>query len=74
VTLRSSQVAEIPAERRDRWDAARRFALVVEQLENDALDALVADPVPLSDAPSLYARIAEGARFCPPQLVFDATR
>jgi threonine dehydrogenase-like Zn-dependent dehydrogenase len=74
VMLRSSQVSVIPAERRDRWDASRRFALVTELLEDGALDALVAEPVPLSDAPRLYARIAEGARFCPPQLVFDATR
>ena len=74
VTIRSSQVAAIDPARAGRWDRDRRWALVCELLGDAALDRLVAPPVPLSDAPTVYAELARGARWHPPQRVLDATR
>jgi threonine dehydrogenase-like Zn-dependent dehydrogenase len=70
----SSQVGRLPPHRLARFDAARRFAVVTELLEDAALDAIVAPPVPLSDAPRLYAELARGDRASPPHRVFDLTR
>ena len=70
-SIRSSQVGRIPPERRDRWDHARRTELVGSLLRDDGLDALLAPPVPLAEAPSVYAELARGAVWCPPQRVFD---
>lgn len=72
-SIRSSQVARIPPERRDRWDRARRWGLACTLLADDALDALIAPPVPLADAPAVYAELASGAPWCPPQRVFDCS-
>lgn len=74
VTLRSSQVAGIDPRRRGRWSHERRWALVGELLGDDALDRLLAPAVPLSDAPLVYAELARGAPWLPPQRVFDARR
>jgi Zinc-binding dehydrogenase len=74
VRVVSSQVGRLPPHRLARWDHARRFALVVEELADPALDRLVAPAVPLSDAPRLYAELARGARWSPPHRVFDLAR
>jgi threonine dehydrogenase-like Zn-dependent dehydrogenase len=74
VTIRSSQVAHIDPQRSGRWSHARRFDLVSALLRDSALDRLIAPPVPLSTAPEVYAELAAGARWNPPQRVFDATR
>lgn len=74
VTIRSSQVAHIDPRRSGRWSSARRFELVSALLTDSALDRLIAPPVPLSAAPEVYAELAAGARWSPPQRVFDATR
>ena len=74
VTMRSSQVASIDPRRRGRWTHDRRWALVGDLLGEAALDRLVAPAVALSDAPSLYAELARGERWLPPQRVLDARR
>lgn len=74
VTIRSSQVGRIDPRRSGRWDYARRFDLVGALLRESALDGLIAPPVALSTAPEVYAELAEGVRWNPPQRVFDATR
>jgi threonine dehydrogenase-like Zn-dependent dehydrogenase len=56
--LKASQVSHIPPEKSARWTAARRFALVLELLEDARLDALVDCVVPFDDAPGAYARLA----------------
>jgi 2-desacetyl-2-hydroxyethyl bacteriochlorophyllide A dehydrogenase len=74
VTLRSSQVANLDPRRLARWTHERRWALAGELLADAALDRLIAPSVPLSDAPALYAELARGAPWHPPQRVFDARR
>jgi 2-desacetyl-2-hydroxyethyl bacteriochlorophyllide A dehydrogenase len=56
--LRASQVSTLPAERAPRWDAARRFGLVLTLLEDPRLDRLVDPPLPFHEAPAIYARLA----------------
>jgi threonine dehydrogenase-like Zn-dependent dehydrogenase len=55
--LKSSQVSEIPPARAPRWSRERRFALVRELLHEVRLDALIDQPVPFEEAPSVYARL-----------------
>jgi threonine dehydrogenase-like Zn-dependent dehydrogenase len=74
IRIVSSQVARLPPHRLARWDHTRRFALVTDLLADDALDHLVAPPVPLSEAPRLYAELARGDRWSPPHRVFDLSR
>jgi 2-desacetyl-2-hydroxyethyl bacteriochlorophyllide A dehydrogenase len=74
VMMRSSQVARIDPRKSGRWDAARRWSLVCDRLHDAELDRLIAAPVPLADAPMLYAELASGARWSPPQRVLDAAR
>ncbi len=74
VTLRSSQVANLDARRLGRWTFARRWALVAELLADDALDCLIAPSTPLEEAPALYAELARGVPWHPPQRVLDARR
>lgn len=72
VSLLSSQVGTIPASKRDRWSFDRRFELVRERLHDEALDALLAPAVPLSEASRVYAALASGEPRANVQLVFDA--
>jgi threonine dehydrogenase-like Zn-dependent dehydrogenase len=74
VSMRSSQVARIAPGRTSRWTTARRWRLVCDLLRESALDALVAPPVPLSDASATYEELARGVRWSPPHRVFDASR
>jgi 2-desacetyl-2-hydroxyethyl bacteriochlorophyllide A dehydrogenase len=60
ITLVASQVSSIPPRLSSRWSSARRFAIVDELLGEPKLDALIAPPVPLSDAAGLYARLDGG--------------
>ncbi|HEY8039578.1 MAG TPA: zinc-binding alcohol dehydrogenase [Polyangiaceae bacterium] len=57
LVLRSSQVSSVPAGRRARWTATRRFELVRRLLEEPRLDALVSGVVSFDDAPAVYARL-----------------
>ena len=71
VTLRSSQVGRIDPRRSARWSYARRWALAGELACDADLDRLIAPSVPLSQAPAVYAELAAGVRWSPPQRVFD---
>ncbi|HEX7501465.1 MAG TPA: zinc-binding dehydrogenase, partial [Polyangia bacterium] len=55
--LTASQVSRIPAHKTARWDASRRFAMVLERLTDPRLDALVDPPVPFAEAPAVFARL-----------------
>ena len=74
VRIVGSQVGRLPPHRLARWNGERRFELVKELLADAALDAIVAAPVPLSDAPRVYRELARGARWSPPHHVFDLAR
>lgn len=74
VTLRSSQVGRIDPRRSARWSHARRWALAGELCGDGDLDRLIAPPVPLAEAPAVYAELARGVRWSPPQRVFDMIR
>ena len=71
VSLRSSQVGRIDPRRSARWSYARRWALAAELACDADLDRLIAPSVPLSRAPAVYAQLAAGVRWSPPQRVFD---
>jgi 2-desacetyl-2-hydroxyethyl bacteriochlorophyllide A dehydrogenase len=58
LTLRASQVSRLPPGRASGWSFSRRFELVLELLKNPALDALLERPLPLDEAPAIYARLA----------------
>jgi 2-desacetyl-2-hydroxyethyl bacteriochlorophyllide A dehydrogenase len=57
LTLRSSQVSSIPAERGPRWTFDRRFELVKRLLADTWLDALLDNRVDFDDAPEVYAHL-----------------
>jgi len=60
--LVSSQVGQVAASRRPRWDYRRRVEAAVRLLAIPALDALVAEEVAFEDAPRELARVlAPGA-------------
>jgi 2-desacetyl-2-hydroxyethyl bacteriochlorophyllide A dehydrogenase len=58
LTLRASQVSRLPPMRAAGWSFARRFELVLNLLQNPALDALLERPVPFDEAAATYARLA----------------
>jgi threonine dehydrogenase-like Zn-dependent dehydrogenase len=51
LTLRSSQVGSVAADRRQRWDPARRLALAISLLADARLDALVSGETAFEDLP-----------------------
>jgi threonine dehydrogenase-like Zn-dependent dehydrogenase len=55
--LKASQVSRLPPHRTARWDLARRFAKVLEFLEDARLDTLLDPPVDFADAPATFARL-----------------
>lgn len=57
LTIRSSQVSSIPAERGPRWTFDRRFELVKRLLADTWLDALLDNRVDFDDAPAVYAHL-----------------
>ncbi|KQP18330.1 zinc-binding alcohol dehydrogenase [Pseudorhodoferax sp. Leaf267] len=61
LTLRSSQVGHVAAAQRSRWSHARRMALALALLRDDALDALITDHAPFDDLPQVMQRLAGGA-------------
>lgn len=56
--LVSSQVSRVPPERAPRWDARRRFAVVLDLLADERLDAIVDAPRPFASAPEVYRDLA----------------
>lgn len=57
LTIVSSQVGRIPADRAPRWSHARRLAAVMRLLDDPALDALISHEVPLAEAPARLPRL-----------------
>jgi 2-desacetyl-2-hydroxyethyl bacteriochlorophyllide A dehydrogenase len=51
LTLRSSQVGRVPADRQARWSYGRRLSTALSLLREPALDALISPPVALTEAP-----------------------
>lgn len=61
LTLKSSQVGNVAASQRARWDAGRRMRLALSLLTDAALDALIADESAFEELPATMARLANGA-------------
>lgn len=59
LTLRSSQVGQLPAHRRARWTHRRRLAKALELLGDDRLDALIDGESPFEALPETMARLAD---------------
>lgn len=60
LTLRSSQVGQLPPARRPRWDHRRRLALALRLLADPRLDALISGQSRFDELPQLMPRLAEG--------------
>ncbi len=58
IQLKSSQVSRLPPRKTARWDAERRFALVLRWLADSRLDALLERPISFDEAPGVYAGLA----------------
>ena len=52
LSLVSSQVGAVPAERRARWTTRRRLRTALNLLNDDQLDALIERTIPFADAPA----------------------
>ncbi|MBW0146473.1 zinc-dependent alcohol dehydrogenase [Marinobacter arenosus] len=57
LTLRSSQVGQLPPLRRSRWDHARRMRLALELLGDERLDCLISGESQFTDLPDKMAGI-----------------
>ena len=60
LTVRSSQVGRLPAERTPRWDHARRLALAMTLLADARLDVLVTGEDRFEELPAVMARVSRG--------------
>jgi threonine dehydrogenase-like Zn-dependent dehydrogenase len=58
LTIRSSQVGRIPADRAPRWSRARRMGLALELLRAPELDALITGESPFAELPDVLARLS----------------
>jgi hypothetical protein len=58
LTLRSSQVGQVAASQRARWDFHRRLALALRLLDDPVLDALITGEDAFDDLPAVQARLA----------------
>lgn len=61
LTLRSSQVGQLPPGQRSRWDHGRRMRLALSLLTDAALDVLFTGESPFDDLPSVMPTLAAGA-------------
>ena len=57
LVLRSSQVGQIPAHQRARWDYRRRMELALQLLCDDALDVLITGESRFEDLPDVLQRL-----------------
>lgn len=55
--LLSSQVGQVPADRRARWDYARRMKCALELLDDPCLDTLLEEPIAFADLPERLPEI-----------------
>jgi hypothetical protein len=58
LTLRSSQVGQVAAAQRARWDHRRRLGLALALLADPALDRLISGEDDFDDLPAVQARLA----------------
>jgi threonine dehydrogenase-like Zn-dependent dehydrogenase len=58
LTIKSSQVGQVAAAQRSRWDYRRRMALALSLLADPALDLLVNASAPFAQLPSVLSRLA----------------
>lgn len=56
----SSQVGRLPLNKRDRWDFARRKALVFKLLQVTNYDRLITTLIPFADAPDFFNKLRDG--------------
>lgn len=69
--MQSSQVGQVSPGRRPRWTYRRRIEKALDLLDAPALDALVADEIAFTDAPSALPRVlAPGAVGLAPVIVY----
>ena len=61
LTLKSSQVGHVPAERRARWTYARRLATALALLRDPALDALITSECAFDDLPGVMPTLTSAA-------------
>ncbi len=59
LTLRSSQVGRIPADRAPRWDHARRLGVALDLLCDERLDLLISGESDFETLPEVMGRLAE---------------
>ncbi|RPI54687.1 MAG: zinc-binding alcohol dehydrogenase [Acidobacteria bacterium] len=66
LTLKSSQVGRVPADRSSRWDRGRRMALALDLLTDCRLDALITGESAFDDLPAVLAAVSRspGATLC----------
>jgi threonine dehydrogenase-like Zn-dependent dehydrogenase len=66
LTLKSSQVGQIPPHMRDHWSHRRRLERALELLRDDRLDALITGESDFGELPDLLARLSRDASgvFC----------
>lgn len=66
LTLRSSQVGRIPADRAPRWTRARRMRCALELLRAPELDVLISGESDFAELPEVLARLSRdpGAALC----------
>ena len=71
--LVSSQVRQVSAGHRPRWDYRRRIEAALRLLHDPLLDALVAEEIAFADAPTALPRVlAPGATGLAPVIRYDA--
>ena len=58
LTIKSSQVGQVAASQRARWDARRRMAQALSLLADSALDVLITGESAFDDLPDVMARLA----------------
>lgn len=60
LTLRSSQVGQLPPAHRPRWTHRRRLETAIALLADDRLDCLISDETPFTELPRLMRSLADG--------------
>jgi 2-desacetyl-2-hydroxyethyl bacteriochlorophyllide A dehydrogenase len=63
LTLRSSQVGQLPSAQAPRWDTRRRMALALSLLCDPRLDALISSESPFEQAPEVFRALARPEHF-----------
>ncbi len=61
LTLKSSQVGQIPSAQAPRWTHGRRLALALELLKDARLDALITGESPFETLPEIMAKLSSNA-------------